>query len=393
MVGRYRQPPDESKGMSKQDYYDLLGVPRDAQPDDIKKAYRKLAMQFHPDRNPGDATAEHKFKEVSEAYEVLKDEQKRAAYDRFGHAAFEQGGGRGGGHGDFHFASGFADIFDEMFGEFTGRRGQATGRGGDLRYNMEISLEEAFAGKAASVKVPSSAPCDDCKGSGGAGGSQPVACTTCRGAGKVRSQQGFFTIERTCPTCQGMGKVIKDPCKSCGGAGRVRREKTLQVTIPPGVEDGTRIRLAGEGEAGMRGAPSGDLYIFLSVAAHRIFQRDGANIFCRVPIPMTTATLGGSIEVPAIDGSMAKVNIPAGTQSGHQFRLRNKGMSVLRSPARGDMFIQAMVETPVNLTKRQIELLKEFDNAGGEGEGGKNSPESHGFFAKVKELWEDLKEG
>jgi molecular chaperone DnaJ len=380
--------------MSKQDYYDLLGVKRDALAEDIKKAYRKLAMQFHPDRNPGDASAEQKFKEINEAYDVLKDEQKRSAYDRFGHAAFEQGGGNraGGGAGDFGFGSGFSDIFDEMFGEFMGggRRGQATGRGNDLRYNMEISLEEAFAGKSATITVPSSAGCDDCKGTGGAGGSQPVSCGTCHGAGKVRSQQGFFTIERTCPTCQGMGRVIKDPCRSCGGSGRVRREKTLQVTIPAGVEDGTRIRLAGEGEAGMRGAPPGDLYIFLSLVTHRIFQREGANIFCRVPIPMTTATLGGAIEVPTIDGSKAKITIPEGTQSGHQFRLRNKGMSVLRSAARGDMFIQAMVETPVNLNKRQVELLREFDKAG-EGEKAKNSPESHGFFAKVKELWDDLK--
>ena len=354
-----------------------------------------MAMQYHPDRNPGDAAAEQKFKEINEAYDVLKDEQKRAAYDRFGHAAFEQGGGgRGGGASDFGFAGGFADIFDEMFGEFMGGRrgGQSAGRGADLRYNMDISLEEAFAGKSANVKVPSSAPCEDCKGTGGKDGAQPVTCTTCQGAGKVRSQQGFFTIERTCPSCQGQGRVIKDPCRSCGGSGRTRKEKTLSVTIPAGVEDGTRIRLAGEGEAGMRGAPAGDLYIFLAIQPHRIFQRDGANIFCRVPIPMTTAALGGSIEVPTIDGSKAKVTIPEGTQSGHQFRLRAKGMSVLRSPARGDMFIQAVVETPVNLTKRQTELLKEFQ-AAGEGDKVKNSPESHGFFAKVKELWDDLKEG
>ncbi|MDO8607812.1 MAG: molecular chaperone DnaJ [Phaeospirillum sp.] len=377
--------------MSKQEFYELLGVERGATPDEIKKAYRKMAMQYHPDRNPGDAAAEQKFKDITEAYDVLKDEQKRAAYDRFGHAAFEQGGGGGGGGG--FGGGGFADIFDEMFGEFMGgRRGQATGRGADLRYNMEISLEDAFAGKATAVKVPSSAQCDSCKGTGGKDGAQPVSCGTCHGAGKVRSQQGFFTIERTCPSCQGMGRVIKDPCRGCGGTGRIRKEKTLAVTIPAGVEEGTRIRLAGEGEAGMRGAPPGDLYIFLSIKAHRIFQRDGANIFCQVPIPMTTATLGGSIEVPTIDGGKAKVTIPQGTQSGHQFRLRSKGMSVLRSPARGDMFIQAMVETPVNLTKRQVELLKEFDVAG-EGEKAKNSPESQGFFAKVKELWEDLKEG
>ncbi|MBY0431115.1 MAG: molecular chaperone DnaJ [Rhodospirillales bacterium] len=375
--------------MSKQDYYELLGVPKTASADELKKAYRKKAMEHHPDRNPGDASAEHKFKELSEAYDVLKDEQKRAAYDRFGHAAFEHGGGRGG--GDSHFGGGFADIFDEMFGEFMGgRRGGAQTRGADLRYNMEVSLEEAFAGLATNIRVPSSVQCDSCKGSGGANGSQPSSCPTCHGHGKVRAQQGFFTIERTCPTCQGMGKVIKDPCKTCGGAGRVRREKTLSVSIPAGIEDGTRIRLAGEGEAGMRSAPPGDLYIFLSIKPHRIFQREGANIFCRVPIPMATAALGGSIEVPTIEGSRAKVSIPAGTQSGHQFRLKGKGMSVLRSPARGDMFVEAMVETPVNLSKRQEDLLREFEKAG-EGEA-PTSPQSHGFFAKVKELWEDLKD-
>jgi len=380
--------------MSKQDYYDLLGVGRGASADEIKKAYRKMAMQFHPDRNPGDAAAEQKFKEINEAYDVLKDDQKRSAYDRFGHAAFEQGGGRGGGSGDFGFGGGFADIFDEMFGEMMGggRRGQATGRGADLRYDMEISLEDAFAGKSATIRVPTSATCEECKGTGGRDGAQPVTCSTCHGHGKVRSQQGFFTIERTCPTCQGMGRIIKDPCRACGGTGRVRKEKQLSVTIPAGVEDGTRIRLAGEGEAGMRGAPAGDLYIFLSLKAHRLFQREGANIFCRVPIPMVTATLGGTIEVPTIDGGKAKVVIPEGTQTGHQFRLRGKGMSVLRSPSRGDMFIQATIETPVNLTPRQIELLREFESAGEEKKGG-NSPESHGFFARVKEFWEDLKEG
>lgn len=382
--------------MSKRDFYEVLGVAKGASPEECKKAYRKLAMQFHPDRNPDDPNAAEKFREVNEAYDVLKDEQKRAAYDRYGHAAFEQGGGagRGGfgfGGGDSPFASGFADIFDEMFGEFMGgRRGGGGGgaRGADLRYNMELSLEEAFAGKTAEIKVPTSVPCESCKGTGGANGSAPVECGTCRGAGKVRATQGFFTIERTCPTCQGAGKVIKDPCKACGGSGRTRKEKTLSVNVPAGVEDGTRIRLGGEGEAGMRGAPNGDLYIFLSIAPHRIFQREGANIHCRVPIPMTTAALGGNIEVPAIDGSRTKISIPAGTQSGNQFRLRSKGMSVLRSPARGDMFVEAVVETPVNLTKRQEELLREFETAGGK----ETSPESTGFFAKVKELWDDLKD-
>jgi molecular chaperone DnaJ len=378
--------------MAKQDFYELLGVARGASADDLKKAYRKLAMQHHPDRNPGDKAAEHKFKELSEAYEILKDDQKRAAYDRFGHAAFENGsGGPGaGGFGGFGGAGGFADIFDEMFGEFMGgQRGGAQGRGSDLRYNLEISLEEAFKGKQTSVRVPTLAACEGCKGSGAEAGSKPVTCPTCKGSGRVRAQQGFFTIERTCASCQGAGRVIEKPCKVCGGQGRVRKEKTLAVNIPPGVEDGTRIRLAGEGESGMRGAASGDLYIFLSLAPHRIFQRDGANIHCRVPIAMSIAALGGSLEVPVIDGGRAKITVPPGTQTGHQFRLRGKGMSVLRSQARGDMYVQAVVETPMNLTKRQQELLKEFEK---ESEAAKTSPESEGFFSRVKEFFEDLRE-
>jgi len=380
--------------MAKQDFYALLGVQKGASADEIKKAYRKLAMQYHPDRNPGDKTAEQKFKDLSEAYDVLKDEQKRAAYDRFGHAAFEGGAGRGAGPGgaDFGFGAGFADIFDEMFGEFMGggrRGGQQSGRGSDLRYNLEVTLEEAYAGKQATIRVPTLAPCETCEGSGAAPGSKPTTCQQCSGSGRVRAQQGFFTIERTCPVCQGAGRVIEKPCPTCGGQGRQRKEKTLAVNIPAGVEDGTRIRLAGEGETGVRGATPGDLYIFISVAAHRIFQRDGANIFCRVPISMTRAALGGSLEVPTIDGGRAKVTVPPGTQSGHQFRLKGKGMSVLRSPARGDMYIQAVVETPVNLSKRQKELLEEFEKAS---EDSKTSPESEGFFAKVKEFFEDLKQ-
>ena len=371
------------------DYYQTLGVTRDASADDIKKAYRRLALKFHPDRNPDDQVAEQRFRDVSEAYEVLKDDQKRAAYDRFGKAAFEQGAGGAGGAG----FGGFADIFDEMFGDFfAGGRGGGRGggrRGADQRYNMEITLEEAFAGKQAKITIPTSVACEECEGSGAASGSAPAACTTCGGHGRVRAQSGFFTVERTCPTCQGAGRVIRDPCRACGGAGRVQKEKQLSVTIPAGVEDGTRIRLTGEGEAGMRGAPPGDLYIFLGVRPHRLFHRDGANIHCRVPIAMTTAALGGSIEVPTIDGGRAKISIPAGVQSGHQFRLRSKGMTVLRADSRGDMFVQATVETPVNLTKRQKELLKEFDDEGHQSD---NSPESTGFFAKVKELWEDLKD-
>ncbi|HZU90359.1 MAG TPA: molecular chaperone DnaJ [Stellaceae bacterium] len=379
--------------MAKQDFYEILGVSRSAGADEVKRAYRKLAMQYHPDRNPGDKNAEQKFKDINEAYDVLKDDQKRAAYDRYGHAAFEQGGR---GPGDFGFAGGFgggfADIFDEMFGEFMGggRRGQ-TGptRGNDLRYNLEITLEESFRGKQTTIRVPTLVLCDSCKGSGAEAGTQPVACPTCRGRGRIRAQQGFFTIERTCPSCQGVGRIIEKPCKSCGGQGRVRRDKTLSVNIPPGVEDGTRIRLAGEGEIGVRGGSPGDLYIFVSVAPHPIFQRDGANIHCRVPLPITTAALGGAIEVPTVDGTRARVTVPPGTQTGHQFRLRGKGMTVLRSAARGDMFIEAVVETPVNLTKRQQELLREFEKAG---ESRRTHPESEGFFARVKEFFEDLRE-
>ncbi|HXP30236.1 MAG TPA: molecular chaperone DnaJ [Stellaceae bacterium] len=377
--------------MAKRDFYELLGVARGASAEDIKKAYRKLAMEHHPDRNAGDQSAEQKFKDMSEAYDVLKDDQKRAAYDRFGHAAFENGGGRSGA-GDFGFATGFADIFDEMFGEFMGgRRGarDSATRGNDLRYNLEIGLDEAFKGKQTTVRVPTLAPCEACQGSGAAAGSRPVNCPTCQGAGRVRAQQGFFTIERTCPSCHGAGRVIENPCRACGGQGRVRKEKTLAVSIPPGVEDGTRIRLAGEGEAGVRGGGAGDLYIFLSVKPHPIFQRDGNTIHCRVPITMLAAALGGTIEVPTIDGSRAKLTIPAGTQSARQFRLRGKGMSVLRSAARGDMFIEVMVETPMNLSKRQQELLREFEKAG---DSQATHPESEGFFAKVKEFFEDLRE-
>jgi len=378
--------------MAKQDFYDLLGVAREASAEDIKKAYRKLAMQYHPDRNAGDSAAERKFKEINEAYDVLKDEQKRAAYDRFGHAAFENGGGGGrGGGGDFGFAAGFADIFDEMFGDFMGQRrgGGGNNRGNDLRYNLEIALEDAFKGKQTTIRVNTLASCETCGGGGAAPGSKPVSCPTCHGSGRVRAQQGFFTIERTCPSCHGAGRVIDNPCRACGGQGRQRKEKSLAVSIPAGVEDGTRIRLAGEGEAGVRGGAPGDLYIFLAVKPHPIFQRDGANVHCRVPISMPTAALGGAIEVPVIDGGRAKLTIPAGTQSGHQFRLRGKGMSVLRTPSRGDMYVEVIVETPVNLTKRQQELLREFEKSG---ERGRTHPESEGFFAKVREFFEDLRE-
>lgn len=376
--------------MEKRDYYEILVVSRDADAATLKKAYRKMAMQHHPDRNPGDAEAEGKFKELSEAYEVLSDEQKRAAYDQYGHAAFENGGMGQGGMGGMG-AGGFSDIFEDLFGDFMGgRRGGGGGqdRGSDLRYNMEISLEEAFNGKETEIKIPTSIECDSCDGSGAAEGSAPVNCGTCNGHGKVRAQQGFFTIERTCPSCHGQGRVIEKPCRDCRGEGRVNKEKTLSINIPAGVDDGNRIRLSGEGEMGRRGGVPGDLYIFLSVADHRIFQRDGQNLHCRVPIPMTTAALGGDVQVPTLDGARAKVSITPGSQSGKKFRLRSKGMPIMNSSEHGDMYIHTIVETPVNLTKRQKELLREFE---GEGKGGHN-PESDGFFSRVKDFLADLKE-
>ncbi len=378
--------------MAKRDFYEVLGVDRNASPDEMKRAYRKLAMRHHPDRNPDDKTAEQKFKQVSEAYDVLKDDQQRAAYDRYGHAAFERGSA-GAGAGGFGFrAGGFGDIFEEMFSEFMGGRDRGRSgatRGSDLRYNLQINLEEAYKGKEATIRVPTTVSCESCGGSGAEKGSNPVACRSCNGAGRVRMQQGFFTVERTCPTCHGAGQLIENPCRDCGGGGRVRREQTLTVTIPAGVEDGTRMRLAGKGEAGLRGARPGDLYVFVSIAPHALFQRQGPDIYCQVPIPLTKAALGGQIEVPTVDGGRSRVTIPAGTQSGHQFRLRGKGMSVLRSPRRGDMYIQANVETPVNLSKRQRELLQAFDEAGG---GKSHSPEAEGFRTKVRELWDDLTE-
>ncbi|MDH3658647.1 MAG: molecular chaperone DnaJ [Alphaproteobacteria bacterium] len=376
--------------MAKQDYYETLGVGRQASAADIKSAFRKLAMKHHPDRNPGDKASEQRFKELNEAYEILKDDQKRAAYDQFGHAAFQNGGGGRPGAGQFDFGS-FADVFDDLFGDFMGgSRGRGSqSRGADLRYNMEISLEEAFEGKQAQIRVPTTVRCDTCDATGSAKGSAPGACPGCRGSGRVRAQQGFFTIERTCPTCGGHGRVITDPCTACSGSGRVHREKTLSVKIPKGVEDGTRIRLSGEGEAGTRGGTPGDLYIFVSVVPHRMFQRDGANIQCRVPIPLTTAALGGQIEVPTIDGKRARLQVPEGTQTGHRFRLRGKGMTELNGNARGDMFAELTVETPVNLTKRQKELLRDFEEESGNSA---THPESEGFFAKVKDLFGDLRD-
>ncbi len=370
---------------AKRCYYEVLGVQRTATEADMKVSYRKLAMQFHPDRNAGDKDSEHRFKEINEAYDVLKDEQKRAAYDRFGHAAFEQGG-MGGAHGfSGDFGSAFHDIFEGIFG-MGGARGRGTGRerGADLRFNMEITLEEAYGGKAAQVRLPTSVTCETCSGTGAKAGTKPKTCQHCNGQGRVRhTQGGFFTLERTCPVCQGRGQMIEDPCPSCSGSGRVTRERTLSVNIPPGVEDGTRIRLAGEGEAGLRGGPSGDLYIFLSIAAHTFFQRDGADLHCRVPVSMVTAALGGEFEVPSIDGSKARVKVPGGTQSGRRFRLSSKGMPVLRSKQTGDMYVQVVVETPQNLTKRQRELLNEFEKLSSK----ETQPESSGFFTRVKEFF------
>ncbi len=384
--------------MAKRDYYEVLGVSRGASAEEIKKAYRGKAKALHPDRNSDNPDAESQFKEVNEAYDVLKDADKKAAYDRFGHAAFEGGMGGGArpgaggfsGHGDF--ASAFSDVFDDLFGDFMGgRRGGGAGRqratrGSDLRYNLRVSLEEAFTGLHKTITVPTAVGCTTCNGTGAEGGAEPQTCPTCSGMGKVRAQQGFFTVEQTCPTCSGLGQTIKNPCKTCRGQGRVEKERALSVNIPAGVETGTRIRLAGEGEAGLRGGPTGDLYIFIEVRDHELFKRDGTNLFCRVPVSMATAARGGDIEVPTIDGGRSRVKVPEGSQSGRQMRLRGKGMPALRGGAAGDMFIELAVETPVNLTARQKELLREFDRVDAE-----NSPQSSSFFRSVKSFWDSMK--
>lgn len=380
--------------MSKRDYYEVLGVTRTASADEIKKAYRKKAKELHPDRNSDNPTAEAEFKEAGEAYEVLKDADKKAAYDRFGHAAFEGGmggGGRPGGHpgqqGDF--ASAFSDVFDDLFGDFMGgQRGgrQRAARGADLRYNLRVTLEEAYNGLQKTITVPTSVQCGSCNGSGAEGGAEPTTCPTCSGMGKVRAQQGFFTVERTCPTCSGLGQIIKNPCNTCHGAGRIEKDRALSVNIPKGVETGTRIRLAGEGEAGMRGGPPGDLYIFIEVAPHEIFEREAMDLHCRVPVSMSAAALGGDIEVPTIDGGRSRVKIPGGSQSGRQMRLRGKGMPSLRGAGFGDMFIELAVETPVNLTSKQKELLREFEALSED-----NNPESKSFFSSVKGFWDSMK--
>ncbi len=383
--------------MAKRDFYEVLGVARGASAEELKKAYRNKAKELHPDRNSDNPKAEAQFKEVNEAYDVLKDDQKKAAYDRFGHAAFENGmgSGRGGPQGGFaqgDFASAFSDVFEDLFGDFMGgQRGGAGGRsraqrGSDLRYNLRVSLEEAFKGVQKAINVPTSVACGTCHGTGAEGGSEPVTCPTCSGMGKVRAQQGFFTVERTCPTCNGAGQTIKNPCKVCGGAGRIEKDRQLSVNIPAGVETGTRIRLAGEGEAGLRGGPSGDLYIFIEVKEHALFQRDGVNLFCRIPVSVTTAALGGEVEVPTIDGGRSNVKLPPGSQTGKQMRLRAKGMPALRGGGTGDMLIELAVETPVNLTSRQKELLREFERLSED-----NNPESSSFFTKVKGFWDGLR--
>lgn len=381
--------------MAKRDYYEVLGVSRGASAEELKKAYRTKAKELHPDRNQDDPSAEASFKEVNEAYDVLKDADKKAAYDRFGHAAFEggMGGGGGGGrggqaHGDF--ASAFSDVFEDLFGDFMGGRGGGGARaraqrGSDLRYNLRVSLEEAFKGVQKTINVPASVACDTCRGTGAEGGAEPVTCPTCSGMGKVRAQQGFFTVERPCPTCNGMGQIVKNPCRACSGQGRVEKERALSVNIPPGVETGTRIRLAGEGEAGMRGGPSGDLYIFIEVRDHAIFQRDGVHLFCRIPVSMTAAALGGEVEVPTIDGGRSRVKVQPGSQTGKQMRLRGKGMPALRGGGVGDMLIELAVETPVNLTARQRDLLREFEKLSEE-----NNPEGSSFFSKVKGFWDGM---
>jgi molecular chaperone DnaJ len=366
------------------DYYELLEIERTADDGTIKSSYRKLAMKFHPDKNPGCHESEARFKAISEAYDCLKDPQKRAAYDRFGKAAFQNGGG--GGAQDF---SGFSDIFDNIFGEFMGGgggRGRQRGpaRGADLRYDLEITLEEAFHGKETQVSVDVAAQCEPCSGTGAKPGTSAKTCTTCAGHGKVRAQQGFFVVERACPACHGAGRTIGDPCTNCRGEGRIDKAKTLSVNIPAGVDEGTRIRLTGEGEAGARGAPSGDLYIFLHVKRHAIFERDGTTLFARAPISFTTAALGGSIEIPGLDGTRHEIRIPVGIQSGKQLRQRGAGMPVLNGRGTGDLVVQVEVETPTKLSAKQKELLEEFRAT----ETGAECPKSTGFFDKIREMWE-----
>ena len=375
--------------MADKDFYEILGVKKNASDDEIKKSYRKLAMKHHPDRNKDDKESERKFKEVTAAYEALKDPERRAAYDQYGHDAFRQGG-MGGGQGFGDFSGGFSDIFEEFFGGGFGGSSRQRGpqRGNDLRYNMSITLQEAFNGKKSQIRIPGYEGCDLCSATGSTDKSGPSTCSTCDGQGKVRSTQGFFSIERPCPTCGGEGSSIKNPCLKCSGTGQVKKQKTISVTIPAGVDTGTRIRISGEGEPGQRGAGNGDLYIFVEVQKDKLFEREEENIFCQIPISITTAILGGDVEVPTIDGKKARLNIPAGTQSETQFRLKGKGMSILRQTRRGDMYVEINVEIPVNLNSKQKTILQEFEKEGGTSK--KHSPKSQSFFSKLKEVWEDL---
>jgi molecular chaperone DnaJ len=378
------------------DLYQTLGVSKSASQDEIKKSYRKLAMKYHPDKNPGDEEAEKKFKEINAAYDVLKDDKKRQAYDQYGEAGINGqpgAGGFGGSQSGFDFASGFSDIFDDLFGGFSGgaraggRSARANdNRGSDLRYNLSISLEEAFRGESVQIKVPTYVTCDSCDGSGAEGGGELEICPTCNGTGRQRIQQGFFMIERTCGTCSGTGKIIKNPCKKCDGSGRVRSNQNLSVKIPKGVEEGTRIRLAGKGEAGLNGGQAGDLYIFVTLKPHKLFERSGYDLHCEVPIKMTTAALGGEIVIPGIDGSKAKVKVPAGTQQGNKFRLKEKGMPRMDGKGRGDLYVHAKIEVPVNLSKKQKEILQEFDDKITD----KSSPQSKSFFDSVKDFFDGI---
>lgn len=375
--------------MSKRDYYEILGVSRDADDKEIKKAYRKLAMKYHPDRNPEDEEAEARFKEASEAYEVLGDSEKKAAYDQFGHAGVDGsagGGGFGGGGG-----ASFSDIFGDVFGDiFGGGRGRSS-RGADLRYTLDLDLEDAVSGKNVKIEIPSASECQSCDGSGAEPGTRPETCSTCRGMGQVRMQQGFFSVQQTCPNCRGAGQMIKNPCKACRGEGFIEEEKTLSVKVPPGVDTGDRIRLSGEGEPGMHGAAPGDLYVQIAVKAHPIFDRDGRNLHCDVPISITDASLGGELEVPTLDGRV-KLKIPAETQSGKLFRLRGKGVTPVRGGSAGDLLCRVVVETPVNLTKRQKELLREFDETLQEdSDGTQHGPRKSSWFEGVKNFFDDMK--
>jgi len=370
------------------DYYELLEVERGADDATLKSAYRKLAMKYHPDKNPGCMDSENRFKAINEAYDCLKDPQKRAAYDQYGHAAFRQGGAGGGFHGGEGFSD-IGDIFETIFGNAFGGGGrQQARRGADLRYDMEVSLDEAYHGKTAEISIEVSRPCDPCGGSGAQAGTGSRRCTMCGGHGKVRAQQGFFMVERTCPTCQGRGEVIEKPCRSCGGEGRVDQPQTLEVTIPPGVDNGTRIRLTGKGEAGPFGAPPGDLYIFIHVKRHSVFEREGTTLLTRVPISFTTAALGGEIAIPGLDGTRHAIAIPAGIQSGKQLHQRGAGMPVLQGRGKGDLVIEIMVETPTRLTARQKEILRELQAT----ETGEECPQSRGFFDRLKDAWSDLTE-